>query len=55
MHPYTSEPSKASVVSELFVLSLSWSRSISVPPVSSSVLYMGIKTLYLPVCPVPSW
>ena len=48
--PCTSDPSKAVIVSKLFVLSLSLSGSISMTPVSSM---SELRSLSSPVCPVP--
>ena len=50
--PSTSDPPKASIVSELFVLSLSLLGPISMPLVSST---WELRSLSLPVCPVPLW
>ena len=50
--PSASDPPKARIVSELFVLSLSLLGPISMPLVSST---WESRSLSLPVCPVPLW
>ena len=51
-HPSASDPPKTSLVSELFVLSLSLSGPISMPLVSST---WESRYLSLPLHPVPLW